>query len=316
MPSAVCETSNSKTLTKQTMKTQLIDRYGAASLQAELPQAPHGDIASLARRACSILHLRDRWKFVGWATLLALVAFALLFASVITHNDVLVLCSFVGFIGAFALVFRLRPAGLDGQVTQTESEMEKLTSAFDLDCQDAATRFAASALVALKHEAQNLVRAGYSLADLSKWKEETRDLYQSIESENANELTAHQDAVKNCREELQRKRKLLSSVVHGLKAKFIAGPARRVAREAVNAAAGMAEARIGEAVAKAQVRACHGIAEELSRNDSTDITVCTPPAPPRTPVWLGTPLPPAEVLKAEASELVESNINVLRSKND
>src|SRR5689334_2721962 len=113
------------------MKTQLIERYGAASLQAELPSAPHGEIANLARRACSILHLRDRWKYIGWAMVVALIAFATLFAGVVTHNDAIFLCSFIGFIVAFALAFRLRPAGLDVQIGQVQAELEKLTSAFD-----------------------------------------------------------------------------------------------------------------------------------------------------------------------------------------
>ena len=299
------------------MKTKLIDRYGSASLRAELPLAPHVEIANLARRSCSILHLRDRWKFVGKALLLALVAFALLFAGVLTHNDILVVCAFLAFAAAFALAFRLSPTRLEAQVGQTEGDIEKAVSAFDAECQNAARSFAATAVMAAKDEAQGLVRDGASFAALGEWREATRDGFHNLESDSAATLSACQEAVNNCRTDLQRQRKCLAGAGRGLKAQFIPGAARRAARDAIGAAVRLGEARIEEAMTKAQVHAYHSIAEcvrNISCGDSVEMTTATGPALESPPVWLGTSLPPTEELEAEAERLVADNITAIRAK--
>ncbi len=294
--------------------TQLTDRYGSASLRAELPPAPHGEIANLARRACTILHQRDRWKYVGKALLMALVAFAFLFAGVISRNDSLVLCAFLGFVAAIVLAFRLSPARLDGQAAQTEGDMERVISSFDIECQIVARSFSAAARDSIKQEGQNLIQTGFSLVELAKWREETRNLFHQMESKNATGLSACQEVVKTAREELRRKRHCLTNAGRGLRAQFIPGRARRAARDAVNAGAQLAEARIEEGIVKAQVHATHAIAEHLASGDSIKVTVSNTQELQRTPVWLGTPLPSAEALEAEASQLVENNIKSLRAK--
>jgi hypothetical protein len=297
------------------MKTnEIIERFSAASLSAGLPPAPYAAISNITRCAC--MRLRDRWFYVSSAACVLLFASGFLVAGVMINHSVLVLTGFGGFVLAIGLLFRLSPGKLIEQTMRAEAESERTVAAFAGSCQNVAENFGDSALEAFKKEAQSAMRDGDTLSEMAEFKEAARVAFLGLQSGGMAALTTNQVQCKAAQEQLQLKRGQLAAASQGWKPLFVAGPARRAAREVLNAVSKCSEARVAETTAKAEVRAYQVILDGLDTLPLI-VTVDAPTAlciSPTTPVWVGTTVPPFETLRATAVELVESKVKSIREK--
>jgi hypothetical protein len=297
------------------MKTnEIIERFGATSLRANLPPGPFGSIADIARRAC--LRLRDRWFYTRSAICVAFLATGFLLAGVMVNHVELVLIGLAGIALAILLLFRLAPTKLTDQVARAEAESERIVAEFAGTCQNRAEQFGGTAMDAIRRETEQGVRSGETLTEVAEFKEQVSVAFGTIQSECATGLASIQAQCKTAQEELQRRRGQLTVACQEWKASFIPGPARRAAREVLNAVSKCSEARLREAAAKAEVRAYQLIRDGLDTlpfipTIENPNSTCNPPA---IPVWLGQTVPGFETLRDTAAALVESNISMIREK--
>jgi hypothetical protein len=160
------------------------------------------------------------------------------------------------------------------------------------------------------------MRDGATLAEMTDWKEGAKDAFLSIRSECATAMTAIQARGNAAQEDLQRKRGQLNAACQGWKAMFIPGPARRAAREVLNAISKCCDFRLAEATSKAELQAYQAILEGLDMLPTVQAieaqaSLCQFP---EMPIWIGTAVPSPEILRSAAIERVDANIKLIREK--
>lgn len=195
---------------------EIIERFSATSLRANLPPGPFGSIAEIVRRAC--VRLRDRWFYTRSAICVVLLATGFLLAGVMVNHAALVLIGVAGIVLAFALLFRLAPARLIDQTMRAESESEKTVAEFAGLCQNRAEKFGGAAMDAIRRESEQGVRSGETLNEIAEFKEKISAAFGTIQSECAAGLGSIQGHCKNAQEELQRKRGQLTAACQEWKA--------------------------------------------------------------------------------------------------
>ena len=294
----------------------ITDRFNSTSLRAELPVPPHNVMSQAARRTTARLRFQDRGRFKLRAFLIAIVSLACVGAGILANNTVILLIGCLGLPIAIYYFLLLTPSQLESLANQADSECERALSQFAAECTEAAMRFTAAASSALERECQSGVSSGASLASVAEFKVQAKSAFMGCENAAAQQLAGCQSNINTLRQNVQNKRNAYAAVCRQTKAKFIAGPARRAARDLIDAIINLAERRLGETMLKAESQSFRKLVEETSDVPQADAACPVPRETPifQLPPWLGTPLPGREVLEEEARKLVDANIKTIRAK--
>jgi len=292
------------------------ERFSPAAFRAELPSAPHNTMSQSARRATARLRFQDRGRYSLRAIIIAIIALACVLAGILANNTVVLFGGCLGLPIAIYYFILLTPSQLESLANQADADCEHAISHFAAQCQEASVQFAFGASGVIERECQSAVSSGSSLGDIGSFKNDIKTAFMTCENQAVEQLASRQAGISTLRQTVQQKRNGFAAVCRQTKAKFVAGPTRRAARELIDAIIDLAEARLDEAATKAEAQTFRDLVERMSDVAQVDAVSLesSKEASLQLPPWLGTPLPSPELLEEDARTLVNANLKSIRAK--
>jgi len=283
-------------------------RADADSLRAALPQAPTSNIGQAIHRSVQMLRYRDRFRYLPAAGILILLGVVGLLAGMLARSTVLTAAGCASLVGGFVMAVRLDPSQLEAQVALSDRDTQRLKTEHGIHCQQAAEEYATGVIRSLEADARVAVKSGASLSDINGQLQELEKGWRDTESILTSELAEKRTTLQLRRDEFNKARVALSSAARNWRGQFVPGRSRQAARTTLAALQRLTDAECEETMTLTCVKACRRLAEavvNLGRNHGTGSVVAVEEDTGRNkyndvPWYLGTPLPPVEMLEGMA----------------